>query len=207
MIQISPSILAADLASLGSEIATVEDADRLHLDVMDGHFVPNISFGLPVINSIQHTVSLPLDVHLMTTDPARHIDRLINSPIDSISFHSETTDDFTPLVAEIQQHDIEAGIAISPETSVDTIQPVLDTLDKVTVMSVIPGFTGQTFIPSVLQKVKHLAETGDMTVEIDGGINEQRAGQSVAAGADIIVSGSTIFNSGDRAAAIERLRR
>lgn len=206
MVQISPSVLAADLASLKSEIATVENSDRLHLDVMDGHFVPNISFGPPVIKSIQRTTSLPLDVHLMATDPSRHIERLIGLPIDSISFHSETTDDLTPLVAEIQRHGMAAGVAISPETSVDAIQPVLDSLDKVVVMGVKPGFTGQTFVPSVLQKVEDLAENNNIVVEIDGGINEQWAEQSIAAGADIVVSGSTIFDSEDREATIRRLR-
>ena len=206
MAQISASVLAADFLALGSELGAVETADRLHLDVMDGHFVPNISFGPSVIEAVQRRSSNPLDVHLMATDPASHVQRLVDLDVESITVHAEATDCLPALAARIRDAGIDPGVAINPETDVAAVESALSDFSRVVVMGVVPGFTGRDFVPTVLEKIEQLAERGGVTVEVDGGIDERWAARSADAGAEIVVSGSTIFGSDDRAATIEALR-
>lgn len=209
---ISPSLLAADFTKLGSEVEKVDRAGAamLHLDVMDGIFVPNISFGLPVIESLRRVTGMSFDVHLMISDPLRYIERFAAAGADIITFHYESQSDAAATVAEIKRCGKRASVAISPDTPADVLYPLLPQLDMVLVMTVHPGFGGQKLIPETLGKVRQLRERADelglpLDIEVDGGITPENIGNVTAAGANVIVAGSSIFRAPDAAAAISAL--
>jgi len=206
---IAPSILAADLSRLQEEVETVEKyADWLQIDVMDGHFVPNLSFGAPVIKNLK--TSLPLDIHLMVSNPAERIQEFLDAGAANITFHAEAvqkTEERKALIAKIHDGGATAGIAINPETSLDNVGDVLEDIDLLLVMSVHPGFGGQTFIGHVLSNVKTARSVrADLMIQVDGGIDSTNAMQCIEAGANNLVSGSFIFSAEDRRIAIESLR-
>lgn len=205
---ISPSILSADFSRLHEEIISIEQyADAIHVDVMDGHFVENLSFGAPVTKWIQ--TSLPLDVHLMVSNPEDRIEEFLELGVRNITFHGEVTDheEREALVSAIRNEGATAGIAINPATPLDTVEDVLGDIDLLLVMSVVPGFGGQAFMPEVLEKVS-AARTRypHLTIQMDGGVDDQTAIQCKEAGANNLVAGSYIFGTGDRAEAIAALR-
>lgn len=209
---IAPSILSCDFGRLEQEINALSSANLLHLDVMDGHYVPNLTFGYPLIKKIRQLSQIPLDAHLMVTNPAEYVDRLAGIGVNWISFHQECEYHSHRLVQRIKEHGIKAGIALNPAVPVSTLECILPDLDYVLLMSVNPGFSGQKFIPSVLEKVSILRELIDRKnlstlIEIDGGVNAQIAPQLIKAGADILVSASYIFGSPDYAEAMNTLRR
>lgn len=214
-VKIAPSILSADFRRLGEVIGELESAgaDWVHFDVMDGRFVPNISFGLPVIEALRSETKLPFDVHLMIVEPERYIAEFIKAGADIVSVHPETTYHPHRVTTQIKELGAKAGIALNPATPPDVIRPILPMLDVVLVMSVDPGFAGQSFLPFVLDKVKTLRQWIDETglpieLEIDGGVNGGNAAQCVAAGATVLVSASGIFQSGKSIAeAVQILRQ
>ena len=208
---IAPSILSADFAHLAREIEMVENggADLLHLDIMDGHFVPNITIGPPVVASIRRITKLPLDAHLMIEDPARYVDALIQAGVNWISVHAEADVHLSRTIQHIQGQGVRAGVAINPATPIGRLEEVLHDVDFVLVMSVNPGFGGQRFIPSALHKIRKLkAEITSnkcrARIEVDGGIDIRNLNDVLAAGADVIVAGSAIFN--DHVTAFDALR-
>ena len=207
-ILIVPSILSADLGKLQAEIDSIEKyADWIQVDVMDGHFVPNLTFGAPVLKHIK--TKLPLDIHLMVSNPADRVAEFLNVGAAHITFHAEAVAETAArqaLITMIRQG-ATAGIAINPATPLSTIDDVVQDIDLVLIMSVVPGFSGQAFIPDVLMKVKELrAKYPDVMIQMDGGIDARTAPQCVAAGANNLVSASYIFSASDRAAAIRSLR-
>ena len=214
-IKISPSILSADFSSLGSEIKNLEnaEADLIHIDVMDGHFVPNITIGPGVIKKLRRYTSLPFDVHLMISPVHDFIKDFAEAGADIITIHPEATDNLINSVKKIKSLKKKVGISLNPETPIDKVLPVLDLIDLVLVMSVNPGFGGQKFIDKTLEKVKFLRKEIDkkklkVEIEIDGGINFSNAKMAKDAGVDILVSGTTIFkeNGGDLKKNIQLLR-
>ena len=212
MIYIAPSLLAADFANLEKEIEKVRHAGAhsLHLDVMDGAFVPNISFGPPVIASIRKKTKLFFDVHLMIKNPQRYIESFVRAGADCITIHLESTSRPKDAIQKIKDYDMKAGIAISPATPVDTVLPYLPLVDMVLVMTVEPGFGGQQLIPETLDKVRAIKEyidahNIDIDIEVDGGINERNAILAVEAGANILVAGSAIFGSKTPAQVIKKM--
>lgn len=210
-ILIAPSLLSCDFGRLEQEVSSLTAADILHLDIMDGHFVPNLSFGYPIVQRIRELSKLPLDAHLMVTNPAEYIDRLAEIGVNWISFHQECDFHSHRLVQRIKAHGIKAGIALNPATPLNTLDSILPELDYVLLMSVNPGFSAQKFIPSVLEKVTSLRQTIagknlPTLIEVDGGVNLQTAPQLLQAGADILVSASYIFSSKNYTAAIDSLR-
>ena len=209
--QIAPSILSADFAKLGEEIDEVlrGGGDFLHLDVLDGHFAPNISFGPPVIKSVRAATDAYLDAHLMITEPLRYAEAMRNAGADNITFHVEVVDDPAHAAREIKKLGCHVGITLNPATPVERLYPALDFVDVVLIMSVVPGFSGQTFMPEVLSKVRDVKQRlrPDQRLEIDGGINLDTIRQARDAGADWFVVASAIFGQKDRAAAIADLRR
>jgi ribulose-phosphate 3-epimerase len=207
MIHIVPSILSADFAHLGREIQRMEQAGAamLHVDVMDGHFVPNLTVGPPVVESLRKVTKMTLDCHLMVTDPDKYAPLFIEAGADQVSVHQEACHHLDVTLHNIQELGAKAGVVINPATPVATLDEVLELADYVLVMSVNPGFGGQTFIPRSLDKVRDLCrrrkERGlRFAIEIDGGVNTENAGDIVRAGADWLVSGATIFHSPDPAA-------
>jgi len=214
-IKISPSILSADFSKLGSEIKNLEKAkaDLIHIDVMDGHFVPNITIGPEVIDKLRKYTSLPFDVHLMIAPVDNFIKNFADAGADIITIHPEATNNLTDSIKKIKSFNKKAGISLNPETPVEKVLPVLDIIDLVLVMSVNPGFGGQKFMKETLDKVKILRKEIDTKklktlIEIDGGINFQNAKMAKDAGVDILVSGTTVFkeNGGDLEKNIKLLR-
>lgn len=213
MVKISPSVLAADMSNLAAEIADIESsgADMLHLDVMDGVFVPNISFGFPVIEALRKRSNMIFDVHLMIDAPERYATRFIDSGADILTFHLEATKQPSELLEEIRSQGVMAGISLRPDTPIEDVYPYLDACDMVLVMTVEPGFGGQKLIPKTIEKVRKLrAEIErrgiNVEIQVDGGINEANAKELVLAGASILVAGSSVFCSSDRYTAIKALR-
>jgi len=199
-IKIAPSILSADFSKLGNEIQNLEkaEADLIHIDVMDGHFVPNITIGPGVIKKLRKYTSLPFDVHLMISPVDNFIKNFADAGADIITIHPEATSDLVSSIKKIKSYNKKAGVSLNPETSLDKVMPVLNLIDLVLVMSVNPGFGGQKFIKEVLEKIKILRKEIDSKklktqIEIDGGINFENAKMAKEAGVDILVSGTTIF--------------
>ena len=199
-IKISPSILSADFSILGNEIKKLEDggADMIHIDVMDGHFVPNLTFGPPVIEKIRKCTNLPFDVHLMISPVEKYIKDYASAGADIITIHPEATDDLNRTIEEIKSYSKKVGVSLNPKTSAKIIEDLLNKIDLILIMSVNPGFAGQKFMPEVLDKVKFLRNKIDkeklnIDIEIDGGIDFKTAPLAIQAGANILVSGTTIF--------------
>ncbi len=214
MVQILPSILAADFARLGDEIARVEagGATMLHVDVMDGHFVPNLTIGPPVIESIRKTTRMSLDVHLMITDPDKFAPVFIRAGAGQVSVHQETCIHLDNTLRMIQDLGVKAGVVLNPSTPVATLEEVLHVADYVLLMSVNPGFGGQKFLPRTLDKVRRLAnwrrQLGlEFKIEIDGGITKDNLADAVTAGCDWIVTGSSVFHTIDSGAAVSEMIR
>ena len=214
-IKISPSILSADFSKLGSEIQDLEKAgaDYIHMDVMDGHFVPNITIGPEVISKLRRYTSLPFDVHLMISPVDNFIKNFAEAGADIITIHPEATNNLTDSIKKIKSFNKRAGVSLNPETSVDKVLSVLEMIDLVLIMSVNPGFGGQKFISTTLEKVKTLRKEIDSKklkteIEIDGGINFENSKMAIEAGIDILVSGTTIFkeNKGNLKKNIQLLR-
>jgi ribulose-phosphate 3-epimerase len=208
MLKISPSILAADFGQLNADIQSVEDyVDWIHVDIMDGHFVPNISFGSPVVKCIKS--KKPLDCHLMISDPVKYIPDFIKAGAAYISTHIELgKTSVSDSINLTKLANLKAGVAINPETNIDTIFPFLDQIDYLVVMSVHPGFGGQSFMSEVLEKIKIVrAKKPELEIQIDGGINAETAKQAVAAGANNLVAGSYIFSAKNRVEAIDEIRK
>ncbi|MBI2144389.1 ribulose-phosphate 3-epimerase [Candidatus Woesearchaeota archaeon] len=212
MVKIAPSILSADFGRLADEIRKVEKyVDMMHIDVMDGHFVPNITFGPPVVRSIRVVTKLPFDVHLMVEQPDNYIDQFIDAGANILTVHAETAVHLNRTISSIRKKGAKAAVALNPSTPLTALDHVLQDVGMVLIMTVNPGFGGQSFIKSMLPKIKKLRETIDrekleVEIEVDGGINSDTARQAVAAGADIVVAGSYIYESADMAAAISSLR-
>lgn len=214
MIKIAPSILAADFAKLGEEVLEVEKAgaDWIHVDVMDGHFVPNISFGPIVLNAIRPLTKLPMDVHLMIENPDQYIEDFAKAGADFITVHVEACPHLHRTIQLIRSFGVKPGVVLNPHTPIETIQHVLEDIDLVLFMTVNPGFGGQKFIHSVIPKVKQLSdiikEKGlSIEIEIDGGINEETIIPCAEAGATVFVAGSAIYSKADRTQALQAIRK
>ena len=212
MIKISPSILSADFARLGEEAKAAEKAGAhmLHVDVMDGHFVPNITIGSPVVASLRKVTGLPLDVHLMIEDPDRYIKDFVKAGADFLTVHYEASVHLHRTVQSIRESGIKAGVSLNPATPVRSLEDILDAVDLVLLMSVNPGFGGQAFIPRTLHKITQLREMigrsgASPLIEVDGGVKPENARQVADAGADILVMGSAFFNSGNYEETMEKL--
>ncbi|MEH7251264.1 MULTISPECIES: ribulose-phosphate 3-epimerase [Bacillaceae] len=213
MVKIAPSILSADFAKLGEEIIAVEQAgaDYIHVDVMDGHFVPNITIGPLVVEAIRPVTKLPLDVHLMIENPDQYIENFAKAGADYITVHVEACRHLHRTIHHIKSFGIKAGVVLNPATPVETIQHILADIDMVLLMSVNPGFGGQSFIPEVLPKIRKVKEMADsigkeIEIEIDGGVNPETAKLCIEAGANVLVAGSAIYNQEDYATAILGIR-
>jgi ribulose-phosphate 3-epimerase len=215
MVYVAPSILSANFAKLGEEIkeAEIGGADWIHVDVMDGHFVPNITIGPLVVEAIRPVTKLPLDVHLMIEQPDRYIPDFVKAGADLISVHVEACTHLHRTLHLIKQSGVKAGVVLNPATPISLIEHVLDEqLDLVLIMTVNPGFGGQAFIPGMLNKIRTLREQANakgltgLHIEVDGGINEVTARQVAEAGANVLVAGNAVFGQSDRAEAISRIR-
>lgn len=213
MIKIAPSILSADFADLGGEIRRVADAgaDLIHVDVMDGHFVPNLTIGPPVVAAIRKTTDLPFDVHLMITNPEAMVTPFIKAGADIVTVHAETAPHLHRLVQSIREQGAKAGVSLNPSTPLSAVEEVLDFVDMVLLMTVNPGFGGQKFIPTMVDKIRRLRRMVEsrklaVDIEVDGGIVPDNARQVAAAGANILVAGSAVYGAPDMAAAIRALR-
>lgn len=211
--KIAPSILSSNFVRLEEEIKKIErdGADIVHLDVMDGHFVPNLTFGIPVIKQIRKITTLPLDVHLMVQNPENYITDLSKIGVEYISVHQESSVHLHRLISEIKVKNIKAGVALNPGTPVEMLYPILNELDFILLMSVNPGFGGQSFLPLVYDKLDKLQEKIKknnlfLEIEIDGGVNSNNAPILKKHGADILVAGSFVFKSGNYSQAIRSLR-
>ena len=214
-IKISPSILSADFSELGNEIKRLEKggADMIHVDVMDGHFVPNLTIGPPVIKALKKNSKIPFDVHLMISPVHKYIEDYSNAGADIITIHPEGTDNLKSSILKIKELNKKAGVSLNPKTNIDVILNELDKIDLILIMSVNPGFGGQKFMPEVLTKIKELKKIRDerkldFDIEIDGGINFENSKKAIEAGANILVSGTTVFksNNGDIKKNIELLK-
>ena len=214
-IQISPSILSADFSQLGNEIKRLEDggADLIHVDVMDGHFVPNITLGPPVIKTLRNYTKLPFDVHLMISPVHKYIESFANAGSDIITIHPEATDNLMESISLIKKLKKKVGVSLNPDTEIAVVEKCLENIDLILVMSVYPGFGGQKFIPDVIKKIIKLdnlkrEKNFKYDIEVDGGINFSNSKEIIKAGANILVSGTTIFreNNGDIKKNIETLK-
>lgn len=209
-ILIAPSILSADFANLQEDILRVEKAgaDWVHIDVMDGHFVPNLTIGAPVVKSLRKITKLPFDVHLMIENPWNYVEDFAKAGADIITVHQEACkDNLSEVIAQIKSYGAKAGVSIKPNTSVDAIKYVLKDVDLVLVMSVEPGFGGQSFMPNSLAKIKEIRSLfPDLDIEVDGGINADTAKLVIEAGANVLVAGSSVYGAKDVAAAISLLK-
>lgn len=214
MIIIAPSLLSADFAALGAEVAEAEASggDWLHVDVMDGHFVPNITLGPAIVKAVKSHTSVPLDVHLMIENPERYIADFAAAGASVITVHAEACVHLHRVVHQIKELGLMAGVAINPGTPASAVREVLEDIDMVLVMTVNPGFGGQAFIPSTLRKITQIREWANeinhsqLRIEVDGGIAEETAPLVVEAGADVLVAGNAVFGRSDRAAAIKAIR-
>jgi ribulose-phosphate 3-epimerase len=213
MKKIAPSILSADFSRLAEEIAAVEKAgaDLIHIDVMDGHFVPNITIGPGVVASLRKTTRLPFDVHLMIENPSNYIEAFAKAGSDTITVHTEATHHLHRTVAFIKDQGVKAGVSLNPATPLVQIKPILPDIDLLLIMSVNPGFGGQQFIASVLPKIRKARELIDavaphVLIEVDGGVNLENIGAIAEAGADIMVAGASIFGNGDYAQTIGKMK-
>ncbi len=212
--KIAPSILSANFAELGNEIKDVEKggADYIHVDVMDGHFVPNITLGPMIVEAIRPLTTLPLDVHLMIENPSQYITAFADAGADYITVHVEADLHLHRTIQMIKSKGVKAGVVLNPATPAEMIKPVLQDVDMVLLMTVNPGFGGQSFIPSVVPKIKQIRDWANeinptLEIEVDGGINPETAAICAEAGADVFVAGSAIYNQIDRGAAIEELKK
>jgi ribulose-phosphate 3-epimerase len=209
-IKVAPSILSADFSCLADELNRVENAgaDLIHVDVMDGHFVPNITIGPLVVRSLRKVTKLPLDVHLMIENPDKYVQGFVEAGSDMITMHIETidADNFRKISKDLKSKKVLAGVSLNPDTDLEKIKPVLSDVDFVLVMSVFPGFGGQEFIPESVEKIKQLRSIFKGDISVDGGINDKTAKQVIAAGANILAAGSYIFGAKDVKQAIERIR-
>jgi ribulose-phosphate 3-epimerase len=211
--KIAPSVLSADFARLGDEVAQVEraGADMIHFDVMDGHFVPNLSIGIPVLESLRKVTRLPLDAHLMIDNPERYVEVFVKAGANSVSVHAEVCKDIPAMAKRLHDLGARASVGVNPETDVQRVLPFAEHLDMILIMSVHPGFGGQEFIPAALEKLRavrrELERRGlKLDVEIDGGVKLDNIAEVKAAGANVFVSGSGIFGQGDYRKVVKEMR-
>ncbi len=211
MVKVAPSILSADFANLGQEVKDIclAGADFIHVDVMDGHFVPNLTFGAMVLKAIKPYASVPMDVHLMMSNPADFVDSFIAAGANRLIIHQEIDQDVGQILSHIRSVGVKAGLCVKPKTPVEAVVPYLDMLDLILVMTVEPGFGGQSFMEDKLPKIsalKQLIGNRPIDIEVDGGINDKTAAAVVHAGTDVLIAGNYIFKSPDKKAAIETLK-
>jgi ribulose-phosphate 3-epimerase len=213
MIKIAPSILSADFANLERDVKVIEQAgaELLHIDVMDGHFVPNITIGAPVVKSLRKVTKMVMDVHLMISHPENYIKDFVDAGADIITVHAEAATHLHRLIQMIKQEGCKAAVALNPATPLSVLEYVLEDLDMVLIMSVNPGFGGQKLIPSAMDKIKNLRgmineKTLDIDIQVDGGISLDNIAEVVSFGANVLVAGSAIFNSPDPALAIKKMK-
>lgn len=210
-IKISPSILSADMAHLGRDLERISNSDYIHIDVMDGHFVPNLSYGTAIVKACKAATTIPLDVHLMVTNPDSTVDWYIDAGADLVTVHMEASTHLHRTISHIKDRGCKAGVVLNPATTVSTLEDIIDELDMVLLMSVNPGFGGQKFIPRILDKLVQLrtlcAEHGvTPEIEVDGGVGTGNAEAIAAAGGNVLVAGSAVFGAEDPAAAIDAIR-
>ena len=211
--KIAPSVLSADFARLGDEVGQVEraGADMIHFDVMDGHFVPNLSIGIPVLESLRKVTRLPLDAHLMIDNPERYVEAFVKAGANSVSVHAEVCKDIPAMAKRLHDLGARASVGVNPETDVQRVLPFAEHLDMILIMSVHPGFGGQEFIPAALEKLRAVRRELDrrglkVDIEIDGGVKLDNIAEVKAAGANVFVSGSGIFGQGDYLKVVKEMR-
>lgn len=207
-IKISPSVLAADYANLETELKKCSDAQYIHLDVMDGHFVPNISIGAPVIKAIRAVTKVPFDVHLMISHPLKYVEDFADAGADIICFHIESESDTQETIDKIIASGCKAAVALKPKTPASAVMPYIDKLSMVLVMTVEPGFGGQSFMADMMPKIEEIRKAApDIDIEVDGGINAETIKTAAAAGANVFVAGSAVFKSEDPKKRLKRLKK